>query len=447
MKCALCGTESELDAAFVKERRSFPSRPRTLCPNCWVKRTNVRRFRTLAAFPVLGICGFVLSLVVPGSFVAAMLINFFLIGIFVTLSILPHELGHALVGKALGWRVHQIVVGIGKSLFKAKWAGIPFDFRSLPVAAVTRVAPVDTRWLRPKWFLIILAGPLVNAALALAVILACGGSLSHFDLDTLPNAARIFVWANICVFTVNLLPYQPKSGFGVLTDGGQLLQLLSFSKKSLDRLQALRFAFEAMASRERGDFAAARSWCDQGLALVPEDDRLLNLSGTTCLDEQKYEQARDLFLKLLAKEKHPQKRAIYLNNLAYADALSENPAWLAEADAYSRDALTMLPWLSSVVGTRGTVLVALGKYDEGLPLLRKSMEEAHLPRSKAENACHIAIALARTGKFDEAQKYLQLARQLDSKCPMLARAERALPPALPHLEGSVQQTQPTQNVA
>jgi tetratricopeptide (TPR) repeat protein len=121
-------------------------------------------------------------------------------------------------------------------------------------------------------------------------------------------------------------------------------------------------------------------------------------------------------------------RAVYLNNLAYADALSGNPAWLAEADAYSRDAYTLLPWVPAVVGTRGTVLVALGKFEEGLPLLQKSMEDAHAPRNKADNACHIAMAYTQAGKRDEAIKYLQLARQLDNKSPLLSLAEMAVQP-------------------
>jgi hypothetical protein len=45
---------------------------------------------------------------------------------------------------------------------------------------------------------------------------------------------------------------------------------------------------------------------------------------------------------------------------------------------------------------------------------------------KAENACHIASALVRTGQKSEAEKYLQLARQLDPKCPLLTRAAKAI---------------------
>ncbi len=67
----------------------------------------------------------------------------------------------------------------------------------------------------------------------------------------------------------------------------------------------------------------------------------------------------------------------------------------------------------------------MGKY-EGIQLLKTSMKDAYSARNKAENASQVAMALSRTGKSDEARKYLQLARQLDPKCPLLNRAEKVV---------------------
>ena len=183
MKCELCGLESELDAVFIKQREAVGLPRKVICPSCWVGRNNSRRSRALVALAISGICGFGLHWVAPGDPAGKFLMNFFLFWVFLMLTILPHELGHALIGRALGWNVHQIVVGLGKSLFKVRWAGMLCDFRSFPVAAVTRVAPNDTRWLRSKWFLIVIAGPLVNLVMALVVVVSFGGSLWPLDLD------------------------------------------------------------------------------------------------------------------------------------------------------------------------------------------------------------------------------------------------------------------------
>jgi Flp pilus assembly protein TadD len=383
--------------------------------------------RTLIMIGAFGIGAFLFDWLVPGTFPGQLLLDLFLLVLFVILSMLPHELGHAVVARALGWRVYQIVIGVGKSLFKWRWFGILFDVRSIPLAGATWIAPKDTRWFRVKRFLSVLAGPAVNAGFVIAVVLIWQGSLSNFNLDALPTGPRLFLWANAGIVLINLWPHQPKTGFGLPSDGKQLLQLLSFRKKTIDQVHALRFTMEAMICRDQGNFAGARTCCDQGLALYPEDPQLLNLSGINHLDEQNYERGREVFRRLLAKERLPQAtRFVLLNNLAYADVLSENPALLSEADACSRDALKALPWVAAVVGTRGTVLVALGRFEEGIRLLKKSMEDAEGPRNKGENSCQLAVAFARTGQREEARKYLELAKSLHPEYRLIERAERAL---------------------
>ncbi len=435
MKCAVCGTESEFDAAFIKERESFGFGHKTVCPACWIHRRDRRASRWLVVVLLTGIAGCLLLWIKPAhphsgsllldsawTFFGNLFRNLFLLDLFLVLSILPHELGHAMAGRLVGWRVFQITVGVGKPLFRRRWFGILFDFRLLPIGGLTYMTPANLRWFRSKRFLTVLAGPAVNAAFAAIVLWY--GSLGGLTFGELPIPVRLFVWANFWIMLVNLWPHQAGGVFNLPSDGKQLLQALSFRKKDAEELQALRYSFEALMCREEKDLAGARTWCDQGLALFPDNVHLLNTSGINYLDQQRYEPAREVFASLLAKADTPGNRFLFMNNIAYADALAGKPEWLAEADAYSRDAYVAVPWVPAIVGTRGTVLVALGQFDEGLKLLKKSLEDAGSPVSKAENACHVAIALARMGNFAEARRYLELARQLDLQRPLIARAER-----------------------
>ncbi len=429
MKCDSCGTESDFDAAFVKQPGPVGRPAKNLCPACWVKQRNNRHAWFLPSLILGALGGYLIEQLRPDSDMGPLAMNVCIAGLFVVLTIVPHELGHVAAARLLGWRVHQVVIGVGKSLWKRRWFGILFDVRTIPVAGATWIAPDDIDSYRLKRFLSIAAGPAVNAGLALGVVLIAQGNLSGLDFEALPRWAQLFLVANLFVLFINLWPHQPKSGFDLPTDGKQLLQLISFSKKSKDQVHAQRFMMEAMIARERSDLAGARLWAEQGLALYPEDLKLLDILGIVHLDEGKYEQARAIFLNLLKIEKQPPAmRFLYSNNVAYADALSENPELLPEADAYSKNAYAGLPWMAAVTGTRGTVLIAMGNYDEGMELLKRSMEDAHSARDKAENACHMAVALTKTGRRDEARKYFELARGLDSKCPLLNRTERALKP-------------------
>src|SRR6185295_10779879 len=111
MKCDLCATESDFDAAFVKEHRSFRFSQRTVCLECWVRRNRRWEIGNLILIGLVGATGFLLDWIVPGSFIGTLFRNVFLITLFLILSIIPHELGHAIVARAVGWRVYQMVIG------------------------------------------------------------------------------------------------------------------------------------------------------------------------------------------------------------------------------------------------------------------------------------------------------------------------------------------------
>lgn len=424
MKCDICGTESDFDAGFIKERRSFRSSRRTLCPTCWSRRRHAFEGWYQVGVVIGGIIGFILLWSNPWSVAGRFLTALFLVDLFLVLSVVPHELGHAAIGRLLGWRVFAIVIGVGKRVFKFDLLGIIFDFRSLPICGITQLAPIDTRWFRLKRFFVYLAGPMVNAAIAVIILWIWWDSWRDFGFWGLPRPARICVWANLWIMAANLWPFQSKI-LNLPSDGNQLLKTFSTKQKDAEELQAARFVMEAMLRRdEHKDFEGALGWCNKGLAIFPQNLHLLNVSGVLCLDQQNYTRAREIFLQLLPRETKPNgTRYIILNNIAYVDALLGDPELLPEADAYSKEAYGAAPWAPSITGTRGTVLIALGQLEAGIKLLKESFERAWTPRSKAENACHLAMAHTRLGDRNQANNYMKLARQLDSQCRLIDRVE------------------------
>ena len=115
-----------------------------------------------------------------------------------------------------------------------------------------------------------------------------------------------------------------------------------------------------------------------------------------------------------------------LNNIAYADALIGGTERLEEADRFSMEAMKNLSWMPSIKGTRGTVLLELGKHDEALPLLRQAMQTHDVLNNKAQNACWLALAEIRRGDLHAGQKYLDEARKLDSSCFLIGRTQKIL---------------------
>ena len=81
-------------------------------------------------------------------------------------------------------------------------------------------------------------------------------------------------------------------------------------------------------------------------------------------------------------------------------------------------------WLPEIVGTRGAVLVEVGKLEEGAALLREAIGRQKDVRSRAINACHLAVAEYRAGRPEESRRYIEQARTFDPKCFLLEQTVR-----------------------
>jgi hypothetical protein len=93
-----------------------------------------------------------------------------------------------------------------------------------------------------------------------------------------------------------------------------------------------------------------------------------------------------------------------------------------EADVLSAEAIAALPKMPGVLGTRGSVLVWLGRPEEGLPLLERSFAAHETPRDRATNACTLAMGYHARGDTRGAVRWLEIARRLYGRCLLLDRA-------------------------
>ncbi len=429
-KCDRCGAETNLEAAFFKERKSFSRLIQTFCPACSLKRQHsVVKWVFFSNLGIGGL-GLVFWLAFPELGVGRVFINLFFFHVFLILTVLPHELGHAWMGRLLKMRVFKIYLGSGKTLIQFKLFGFDCEFKPIPMGGLVVAAHRNIDYLRLKQFAFILAGPVVNFLLAATI----WPFLDHDQLWSIRPMEHgfqfglTFFYANLSVLIENLWPHNVPTVFGPLpSDGKQLLGALFLSREHRELHHVANFAMEAAVCHEAGDLEGARTWAAKGLELYPDNEVLLSWNGAIALDLGEYQRAREYFMKLLhGDSKQPLMRPLMLNNIAYADALIGGAELLKEADGFSQEALAAIGWMPAVTGTRGTVLAKMGMLEEALPLLNESMSRAVNPNHKAQNACHIAEVECRRGNFDLARTYLDEARKLDPKCSLLSRTENAL---------------------
>jgi hypothetical protein len=432
MKCGQCGLESDVVQAFKTQRNLFGLDKKTYCPVCWEKRLRFEQWKnTLWSLTFITI----LSIVLPWRsdfgwlLLDAVLILFILNGL-----VIIHELAHAALGLLSGLRVFGVAFGRGRLVFSGRIFGILWEVRILPAGGATRMVLSPRKPEKWRLFLAVLAGPLAHgiflcvSAAGILLLIALSPWLGG-GTDLLLRFASLFFASNLIMLIVNIVPLQVGVPAGKIgTDGWKLLRLVFPDPKEEAARELVYYVMECHEAMQRRDPDSTLRWAKEGLSKIPGHPALLNYQGVGLLMKHRPREAREVFLSQLSSEEaaKPQHKYILLNNVAYADVLLEDPQLLAEADGYSAEALRQMWWEPSIAGTRGAVLVELGRLDEGIALLRESLEKHKDPYGRAANACHLAIGESRRGDLEMAKRYYQLARKLDSGNYLLERVDKAI---------------------
>lgn len=427
--CYRCGAVSEVPGAFVKMHRSFRLGVYTCCRACFgdgmPTQQPVREWNLPFIFLLLG-PGLLFLYASESAGGRWLLLNVFLLQMFALATIWPHELGHALTSRALGLRVFKIFLGVGKTLFTRTVFGFETEFGLFPFGGRTLIAHRKKTGIRCRAFGSVLAGPAVNLALGAAVLLFMPWEqLWRFDaLQQGMALGQVFFYANFAVLALNLLPWAVATPLGMAPSDGKALWQALFGKQDPGAVHAQWFFLEGVMLQQSGKPAEAMIWYERGLDQYPENLGLLAQRARCLCELQRWQEARQVQLTLLAREDLSlDARAYLLNVVAYSDVVLGGEEMLPEADRYSLEAMAALGWNPAIKSTRGAVLVLLGRIQEGLPLLRESLERTDYAQGQAENNCWLAMGHARLGELDEARKHIVEARRLQPDCFLLERAD------------------------
>ena len=403
--CSVCGDSSELEYGYTTVRSATGRTTR--CVTCWKRRRERRELAVvMAPFAVL-----VTLALLSGRWQAGLpTIRIYPV---LVLVLWAHELGHAIVGRALGLRVFEVVLGSGPRLVRARIGRTDIEARLLPFGGHTVMVP--PRPARVRLALGILAGPLANLAVAAVTLLVWPRSGSW---------VAPLVIANTIVLIGNLWPMQVATPLGpVRSDGLALATLLRSPRHELDDADALLHAAESRAALARGQATAAVAWAEAGLLAHPGHRPLRHFLAVALIRAGEPDAAREhLRARLARDDAESPERAMDLSNLAWADLMSGDPTLLDEALTASEEAERRLAWHPAVKNARGYALIESGRVEEGLIRVRRAYEVHTDRRDRATTACVAAIGAMRNGDVAEGRSMLIAARRLDPGCDLLERA-------------------------
>jgi len=335
--------------------------------------------------------------------------NLLLFLITLKLAIALHEIGHLLFAKCVGGRPRRILLGRGHKVIEQKFKGIKIILNSEFNGGFAYASFKDLNFIRGKLFVYISGGFLVNFMIA-------GLCMLLFDISTHFSSgiqfASIGFFVNLLAGIAALLPYHFNyNGLRFYTDGLAILQIPFFKKSRLTELASTNELLDAY------DFFEAKKY-DEAIAIYEklksqnENLGIININlSIAYLKKGDYKRSAELMEEYLPfiddKEFKPYKNTID-NGLAWSYLLLNR---LDEADMYSERAYKN-DWNSlSIKGTRGSVLIEIGRFEEGKNLLLDCVDFAFPNNQTLGAAIYLTLAFQELGENLKVEKHRQFVQE------------------------------------
>ncbi len=329
-----------------------------------------------------------------------------------------HELGHAIAGWAVGWKVRSVTLGRGPHVCAFKLGATRFGVaRWFFVGGQTEYAWTSLTAWRWKHLVAIAGGPTANFGL----VLLCWREFHAWG----PYPAALwwgFGSTNLTMTAANLLLLgrrdQPSDGVRIWRD----LATRDHVETLIPRLAA---QVKAGAAEDALHTAAL-------VVRLIERHPLANLLlGLRLGEDQDYTRvAAHLGWCTQRGAWPPDVHAMAQNLYAWARLRSEPGPAAVETVTAAKAALAHMPDSAAYLDTCGEALVRAAEVEAGMALLERvwASEEAIalLPESRAFTACGLARGWAARGDAGRATEWLGTAEAADPACPALTDARVAV---------------------
>ena len=301
------------------------------------------------------------------------------------LTVLPHELGHLLAARIVGWRALGADLGSGPVRFRWRMFGVPWRFRSLSPSGSCETAPRSPKSYGLKNWLVSAAGPSTHAIMLTPLLFeSVRADLWEWNLAG-------FMWAGFFAGNVFDLVWNLRTESGL--DG------------------------ETVWSRPR---QTEEENLDDFIAHVQAYS-----FGYT--DEGDCERARELVKDLLATDGLPDAVCASAHaQLVWCELMAAEPGYLDRAHAHLVDAAEVLPHHPRVQALVGCFEIERGKFASGKNLLDEVIDEEDDRRDRARYLMYRAWAEHGLEDVDAASKNLSEAISIDPNSPIRDRIEPVL---------------------
>lgn len=340
--------------------------------------------------------------------------------------IFMHELGHLLVGQAMGMRTLGAEIGGGASLFTISLGSGFLRINANPWSGMAYVYSLSRKYYRLRRIAMLLGGPLLHLC-AIAIF-------AYLFLYELGPANGVFAggmaWIGIYIlFSGSLLPlihvaplHLPSDGYHVcgtlvLSDSdvedslAQSRTYLAAAKlpaeeagASLARLHALLSEYPScgllrfhvgFAANSIEDWSTAEANFRKARELGGFDPPTLFYIETLEIEsialQCRFGEAEERCAALLQTDNTNEQKVALLDGLACIPVIHGISKCLPEAYAWSAKALELLPDSLTHLGTKGSLLVEMGRFEEAREILSRVRTES--PSLSDQGICSLYLGI------------------------------------------------------
>jgi hypothetical protein len=268
-----------------------------------------------------------------------------------------HELGHTLCALLLSLPIRLISIGIGPLLWRCRIGETYFELHAVPASGFVWCYPQPIV-RKISTLIVVLGGVLGNVALiGLAAVVAKMRGVSDLALDDL----GMIILVQYAIIVLTLVPFWTTvDGVRIGTDGLQLLQVALGPWRGPSQVGLLYAAM--LEHYGGGKRAPSRRASARLLYQVLRPDRWTNAEARGDFEDAVQ---RELGRGALSREE----TMLALDALVTSGLMFPDPSLRTHLDAWSQEALRLGPDSATLRGSRGAVLVELGRYQEGKTLL------------------------------------------------------------------------------
>lgn len=324
-----------------------------------------------------------------------------------------HEMGHFIVAKFWGFKPYRVIVGKGKKILTLNLCDSVIEFRTFPDGGITYTSNLSLEKLKYKLALMYIAGPLVNLCLgSLFLILYL-----KFNQNLLAKPILFaFMCTELFLFISNIIPRDGNLYGQILSsDGKQFINAFTKTEQQFitNLLRLDRYTNNQNSSEP----------------LFNNDLKKLQIvyQAQAAFNQQNFEQVIHLLEPILNDVNLIVRDQLYLLDLLTSIVINYGEQkYIHKADEWSKQAMELSVDIITIQGTRGAILIELGRYSEGKEMLLPLTTAGNAAIDVAVSCCYIAKADYYLGNEFQVKNWLNQAEKIGAAPRILQRIQNEI---------------------